>query len=53
MTDNNNFQQMDLDYKQFAREFERYRSQHPQASLQQALDAFAAQKNTEKAPVLV
>jgi len=53
MSETSNIQQLDLDYKKFSREFERYRAEHPEASLQQALDAFAAQKNAEKAPALV
>lgn len=36
-----------VDYKQFIRQFESYRQQHPEFSFQQAMDAFLAlQKNT-------
>lgn len=53
MITNTNSTEIGLDYKQFAREFERYRLQHPEVSLQQALEAFSDSKNGEKATALV
>ena len=33
-------EELEMDYKQFIREFERYRSSNPEQSFQQALDTF-------------
>lgn len=40
-----------VDYKQFIRQFESYRQQHPEYSFQQAMDTFLAlQKSVETSP---
>ena len=36
-----------LDYKQFIREFEKYRSIHPEQSVQQVLDTFLEPQEAE------
>jgi hypothetical protein len=43
-----------MDFKQFVREFERYRDHHQEQSLQQALDGFVEEKQVvESEPQLV
>ncbi len=42
-------EELKMDYKQFIREFERYRNVHPDQSVTQALDTFVEQSQTEAA----